>query len=412
MRLNPTTRDLRRANRKTILKSMFANGTISRLDVSQRSGLSTGTVTNVINELLAESIVLESGYEASEGGRRRTILALNPEYGYFLGGEIGETHVAIELFDLTLHQLTAIRYSLSQKENNPAQVVQYLVDGVASLLRECQVPQEKILGMGLGIPGIVSHTDDELVSAPAWAWEPVHLKALLSAQVHFPLYIDNGAKTMALAEMHLNVESSMETLASLQIGTGVGAGIIYEGRLYRGATNSAGEWGHTIMALDGPRCRCGRRGCLETYIGAPGIIRHLGELDPHHPLLQIGDEIGTIFALIRIARNGDPIATQVLHDTIHYLGAGVANLLNLFNPRRVIIGGWLGLQLGEFALPELLQVIERYSLQQPFEVAEVSLSRLGHDGVSMGAAMLVLEGFLENVGGSGSGSKNISTVKA
>jgi predicted NBD/HSP70 family sugar kinase len=412
MRLNPTTRDLRRANRRTILKSMFANSTISRLDVSQRSGLSTGTVTNVINELLAESIVLESGYEASEGGRRRTILTLNPEYGYFLGGEIGETHVAIELFDLTLHQLKTVRYFLSEKENNPSRVVQYIVDGVATLLRESQISPEKILGLGLGIPGIVSHTDDERVSVPAWGWEPIPLKALLSAHVNFPLYIDNGAKTMALAEMQLNTDSAADTLASLQIGTGVGVGIIYKGKLYRGATNSAGEWGHTIMSLDGPVCRCGGRGCLEAYIGAPGIIRHLGELDPHHPFLQIGDEIGTILALTRVARNGDPVATQVLHDAIRYLGIGIANLLNLFNPRRVIIGGWLGLQLGEFALPELLREIEHYALKQPYEIAEISLSRLGQDGVSTGAAMLVLDGFFENIGGSGPGIKNVSALKA
>jgi predicted NBD/HSP70 family sugar kinase len=407
MGTNPTTRDLRRANRQTILKAMFANGAISRLDVSQRSGLSTGTVTNVINELLVEGIVLESGHEASEGGRRRTILALNPEYGYFLGGEIGETHIAIELFDLTLHQLRAIRYPLSQKENNPARVIQYIATGVATLLQESQIPEDKILGMGLGLPGIVSHTDNELVSAPAWAWEAVPLQSLLSTRIpRFPLYIDNGAKTMALAEMQFHSGPQAETLASLQIGTGVGAGIIYKGKLYRGATNSAGEWGHTAMALNGPLCRCGHHGCLEAYIGAPGIIRHLRELDPNHPFLQIGDEIGTILALIRIARNGDPIALQVLHDTIHYLGAGVANILNLFNPRRVVIGGWLGLQLGEFALPALIGEIERHSLRQPFEVAEISLSRLGQDGVSMGAAMLVLEGFFEHVGG----ARNLSTT--
>lgn len=404
---NPTARDLRRANRRTILKSMFGDGTISRLEVSQRSGLSAGTVTNVVNELLAEGIVVESGYEASEGGRRRAILTLNPEFSYFIGGEIGETDVALELFDLALHKLSAVRYLLSPEENNPSRVVEYVVEGVASLLQETQVPQNKILGMGLGVPGIIAKTEDELVSAPAWGWKLVPLKALLSAHLPFPLHIDNGAKMMALAEMHLNVGASTETIISLHIGTGVGTGVIYEGKLYRGDTNSVGEWGHTIIALDGRLCRCGHHGCLEAYIGAQGIIRHLSELDAHHPLLQIGDEIGTLLALIRLARAGDSIAIQVLHDTIHYLGAGVANLLNLFNPRRVIIGGWLGLRLGEFAMPELLQVVERYALKQPYEVAEISLSRLERDSVSIGAAMLVLDDFFENVGG----RKNFSTSR-
>jgi predicted NBD/HSP70 family sugar kinase len=396
---NPTARDLRRINRRTVLQAMFAEGTISRLELSQRSGLSTGTVTNVIVELLGEGIVLESGFEASEGGRRRTILTLNLEYGYFLGSEIGETDIAIELFDITLRKLKTVRYPLSIEENNPEQVVRYVVEGVESLLQEYQVPQDKILGLGLGLPGIVEHTEDELISAPAWGWEPVSLKAMLQRYVSFPLYIDNGAKTMALAEMRLNPGTSMETLASLHIGTGVGAGIIYEGRLYRGATNSAGEWGHTIMNLDGRLCRCGRYGCLEAYVGALGIIQHLRELDSAHPLLQIGDEIETIMALRRVARGGDPVAIQVLDDTIHYLGAGIANLINLFNPQRIIVGGWLGLQLGEYALPALQQVVARYALEQPLEIATISLSHLGRDGVSMGAAILVLEDFIENVGG-------------
>jgi predicted NBD/HSP70 family sugar kinase len=399
MGLKPTTRDLRRANRLTILKLMSVDGTISRLDVSQRSGLSNGTVTNVINELLAEGIVLESGYAASEGGRRRTILTLNPEYGYVLGGEIGETDVTIELFDLTLHQIKAVRYPLSHQENNPTQVVHYVLEGVASLLREYRIPQDKVLGMGLGIPGIVSYTDNEIVVAPVWKWEPIPLKSLLMAHIPFSLHIDNGAKIMALAEMRLDSKYSMETMASLQIGTGVGAGIIYEGKLYRGATNSAGEWGHTTMALDGQPCRCGRRGCLEAYVGAPGIIRQLSDLNANHPLLQIGDEIGTVLALLRLARNGDSVATQVLHDTISYLGAGIANLINLFNPQRIIMGGWLGLQLGEFALPELRQVVELHALKQPYEIAEISLSQLRSDGVSIGAAIQVLEDFFENVGG-------------
>ncbi|HEX4206212.1 MAG TPA: ROK family transcriptional regulator [Ktedonobacteraceae bacterium] len=396
---NPTARDLRRINRRTVLQAMLTDRTISRLELSQRSGLSTGTVTNVVAELLAEGIILEAGFEASEGGRRRAILTLNSQYGYFLGGEIGETDIAVELFDITLRKLKAVRYPLASAQNNPAHVVNYVIEGATSLLQEAQVGQDKILGLGLGLPGIVERLGDELVSAPAWGWEPVPLKTMLREHFSFPLHIDNGAKTMALAEMRLNPGAPMETMAVLHLGTGVSAGVIYEGKLYRGASNSAGEWGHTIMNLDGQPCRCGRQGCLEAYVGAPGIMRHLRELDAHHPTLGSDGEIGTIAALLTSMRSGDPVAVQVVQDTVQYLGAGVANVINLFNPQRVILGGWLGLQLGEFVLPAIRHATQRYALKQPFEVAKMSVSVLGRDGVSIGAAIIALEDFVESVGG-------------
>jgi predicted NBD/HSP70 family sugar kinase len=399
MRANPTAHDLRRINRRTVLRTMFADEPISRLELSQRSGLSTGTVTNVISELLAEGLVLESGFEASEGGRRRILLTFNQDYGYLLGGEVGETNIGIELFDLTLHKIKAVRYPLVSEQNTPEQVASRVVEGVRFLLNETGVPGEKILGLGLGLPGIIEHTDNELVFAPDWGWEPVPWKAMLREHLPFPVYLDNGSKIMALAEMRSNPGSQNETVAAVQIGTGVSAGVIYQGKLYRGATNSAGEWGHTVIEIDGKTCRCGRQGCLEAYIGAPGIMRHLRELDATSPFLVPGDEVAVMTALIEAAQQNHPMARQVIQDTYRYLGAGLANLINLFNPQRIIIGGWLGLQLGAVAFPELCRLIGRYALKQPFEVAEISLSKLGRDGVSTGGALLVLEDFFEDVRG-------------
>jgi predicted NBD/HSP70 family sugar kinase len=397
--LNPTARDLRRINRRTVLQMLLADEVVSRLEMSQQSGLSAGTVTNVVSELLVEGIVLEAGFEASEGGRRRTMLTLNLDYGYMLGGEIGETDIAVQLFDLRMHQLTAFRSSISNAENNPDEVVKRITEGVALLLQEKQIMPDKILGMGLGLPGIVEHTEEELVSAPAWGWEPVPLKEMLARRFSFPLHLDNGAKAMALAEIDLHPHFATETVASVHLGTGIGAGILYEGKLYRGSTNSAGEWGHTIIALDGQACRCGHLGCLEAYVGSLGIMRRLRELDMTHPALQMGDEIGIIRTLVQMASSADQVARQVLDEVIRYLGAGLANLINLFNPQQVILCGWLGLELGKFALEEISEWTRQYALKQPYEVAKISVSQLGRDGVSLGMARLVLEHFFDTQGG-------------
>lgn len=394
---NPTARDLRRINRQTIFRHLYIDGPISRMELSQLSGLSAGTIANVMSELLAERLVLEAGFEASEGGRPRTILTLNMEYGYFIGGEIGETEIVIELFDLKLIKLRAVKYLLKEEENNPPTVIRRFAQYVELILAEERIAQDKILGIGVGVPGVVELAEEETVSAPAWGWIPAPLKTMLKEYLPVPLYVDNGSKAMALAELHKDPEAHNETMAALNIGTGVGAGIIHEGKLYRGGNNSAGEWGHTTMVLDGKPCRCGRRGCLEAYIGAPGIIRRLREVDSQS-LLHLDDEAEIVETLIKMANQGNAVMACVLSETIHYLGAGIANLINLFNPQRIVLGGKVGLPLGEYCLPEIIQEVERYALKQPFNATRILVSQLGGDAVSLGSARLAVEAFLTQVG--------------
>jgi predicted NBD/HSP70 family sugar kinase len=394
---NPTARDLRRINRQTVFRTLYLDGPMSRLDLSQLTGLSAGTIANVISELLAERLVCEAGLEASEGGRPRTILTLNMEYGYFLGGEIGETEIMVELFDLKLTKRRAVRSFLKEEENNPPTVVQRLIQHVQAILAEEQISPDQVLGMGLGVPGVVTLSHEETVAAPAWGWVPTPLKSMLEETLPFPLRVDNGSKLMALAEIQKDPEADQETMAVLNIGTGVGAGIIYEGKLYRGGNNSAGEWGHTTMVLDGDQCRCGCKGCLEAYIGAPGIIRRLRALDPQS-LPHSSDEAELLEALIHNAGQGKVVPARVLAETLHYLGAGIANLINLFNPQRIVLGGKVGLLLGKYCLPEIRQEVQRYALQQPFHAAHILVSQPGVDAVSLGAARLVLETFLARVG--------------
>ncbi|HEX7734956.1 MAG TPA: ROK family protein [Ktedonobacteraceae bacterium] len=394
---NPTARDLRRMNRHTVFRHLYLNAPISRLELSQISGLSAGTIANVISELLAENLVLEAGFEASEGGRPRAILTLNMDYGYFIGGEIGETEVMVELFDIQLTKIRAVKYALQPEENNPQTIVERFIQHVEDILAEEQIARDKILGIGIGVPGIVELAKEETVSAPAWGWVPVPLKTLLEKHFSLPLYVDNGSKLMALAEVQKDPEAHHETMAVLNLGTGVGAGIIYEGKLYRGGNNSAGEWGHTTMVLDGDQCRCGCRGCLEAYVGAPGIIRRLRAVAPRS-LTSLSDEAELVEALIQTARQGDETLARVLADTLHYLGAGIANLINLFNPQRIILGGKVGLLLGAYCLPELTQEVERYALKQPFHTTRLLVSQLGADAVSLGAARQALEAFMMQVG--------------
>jgi predicted NBD/HSP70 family sugar kinase len=203
---------------------------------------------------------------------------------------------------------------------------------------------------------------------------------------------------MTQAELLIGAGRGYQHFVVVLMGTGVGAGIVVNGVLYRGASNSAGEWGHSRLSLDGPLCRCGNRGCLEAYIGSSRILDRLRTRVPTHPALEYANEEEAMSSLAASARAGDPGAVQVLEETTHYLGVGIANLINFFNPQRLILGGWVGCQLGHLILPALSGIIETMALPSSAQAVSLEVSQFGQDAVALGSATLVLERFLSSGG--------------
>src|SRR6266700_3598120 len=255
-----TVLDIRRANRSSVLRRIYSGRSMSRQELSQHSGLSSASITNVVAELLEEGIVIEAGIEASQGGRPRSILSINPRYGHFIGVEVGDMLIRIELFDLTFHKLGAVAYPVVLSENQPEQVVEYIYQGVKAVLAESGVTLENVLGMGVSVGGIVEQVEHIVADIPSWGWRRVPLATLLEERFHIPIYLENAAKVMAQAESLFGAGQGYEHLAVLLVATGIGAGIIADGSLYRGAGNSAGEWGPccnpgTQRHSPLPRCR-------------------------------------------------------------------------------------------------------------------------------------------------------------
>lgn len=240
------------------------------------------------------------------------------------------------------------------------------------------------------------------VFAPNWDWHDEPLGSLLAAQLGFPLYLDNPLKASTVAELWFGAGRARDDVAVVTLGTGVGAGLAIGGSLYRGATNSAGEWGHTTLVLDGRLCRCGRRGCVETYVGAPGIMQNLRELAPESRMLHPDDQTTSIDALAQALADADPIAAKAVTETARYLGVAIADLVNLINPEVIVLSGWVAAKLGEVLLPEVRAVVARHALRRPSAVVEIVLCSLRRNPVSLGAATFALEGFLAGAGRKGS----------
>ncbi|MFJ8747717.1 ROK family protein, partial [Embleya sp. NPDC127516] len=396
--LKRTARDIRRHNRFEVLQSTYAAGEhVSRQQIATATGLSTATVANLTGELLDVGVLVEVGREDSGGGRPRARLAVNAERGLLVGVDVSEDFVRLELYDLAMNVLRAVERRMDPRGSSPGDVVEHIALGVDDLLTTPDVDPDRVLGIGVSLPGLVEREGGVSVLAVYGHWRDVPMKALLAERLDFPLYVDNPLKASTVAELWFGAGRDVDDLAVVTLRTGVGVGVAIDGTLYRGATNSAGEWGHIILVMDGRTCRCGARGCVEAYVGAPGILRTLREIDPHNPILTIDDQIAAIEAVADAARRHDPTALRVVEDTGRHLGASVATLINMLNPARIVLGDWVADRLGEPLLTATRDAAAHYALEQPFAAVTLSLSELPDNAVCLGTATFALEGFLNDL---------------
>lgn len=391
MRTRATVRDLRRVNRTAILRRLFLGGPLNRVVLAQLTGLSGGSVTNVTAELLDEGLVREVGFEESDGGRPRVLLEINPDYGAVIGIDVGETGILVEAFDLSMRELASAATPLHPQHHDSATVVEHLADAVNDLKARLEEDGRVPLGVGVALPGVVERDTEVRVYAPNIGWDDVRIERLLTERVGLPVRAENGAKTLGQAEMWLGAGKGAEHVVVTLWGTGVGAAIFTNGTLYRGAASSAGEWGHASIAVDGRPCRCGAAGCLEAYIGAGPLLAEWAAIDPRAAAISDPDAESWIDDLLAAALDDSGPAAELLDRTAVYFGSAAANLANLFNPERIIVGGWLGLRLGPTLLPRMREVLARQALDYAAARVSLQLGQLGTDAVALGASTLIVE---------------------
>lgn len=408
-----TVRDLRRGNRARVLQRLYFDGPLSRQELGPATGLSSGSISNVVAELAAESLLEEAGVVDSDGGRPRTLLRVAPGGGLLIGIDIGETRIRVELFDLSLTELARTERLLAQHGYDVARIVGHVRSGVADVLRDAGADPHRLLGIGIGVPGIIERDAPDgvigdvgsVVHGQTIDWSAVPFERLLRGVVRVPpevpFFIDNGAKTLGQAEMWFGGGRGAGASAIALIGSGVGACVNHGDLLDEDRSSQALEWGHSTVQLRGRRCRCGSIGCLEAYAGAEAMRERWHEAGG--PLPADADDETALAALLAAAYpdaggEPDPVAVALLDETAECLGAALGDLINLFLPERILLGGWAGLLIGPHLLPDIRRYAQEYALKHAAARTTIEMGRLGPDAVTVGAATLPLADFLARGG--------------
>jgi glucokinase-like ROK family protein len=276
--------------------------------------------------------------------------------------------------------------------HDPARVVKDLAQMVITFIREQKIAKKQLLGVGVGLAGIVDAENGILRQSPIYGWDNVPLRDMLQSQLHSPVYIENDVNTLTLTEKWFGHGQGVDNFLTVTVGRGVGLGIVANGQFYRGQAGGAGEFGHTTINPDGPACACGKRGCLEAYVGDPGLVHAAQEFAARG---ELSASVQNLDDLLSLAQTGDSTAIEIFDKAGRILGIGIANLINLFNPKKIIISGE-GTREGDFLFIPMKESIQQNTMPGLFDVNIVEIAPWGDDAWARGAAGLVLGKYLNH----------------
>ncbi|MFI6061081.1 ROK family protein [Streptomyces sp. NPDC051286] len=369
---------LHRANLERVVRAVRMAGSLTQAEIARSTGLSAATVSNIVRELKDGGTVEVT--PTSAGGRRARSVSLSGDAGIVIGVDFGHTHLRVAVGNLA-HQVLA-------EESEPLDVDASSAEGfdraeqlVKRLIETTGIGPDKVIGVGLGVPGPIDVESGTLGSTSILpGWTGINPSAELAARLGVPVYVDNDANLGALGELVWGSGRGVKDLAYIKVASGVGAGLVIDGHIYRGPGGTAGEIGHITLDESGPVCRCGNRGCLETFTAARYV---LPLLQPSH-----GSDL-TMERVVKLAREGDPGCRRVIADVGRHIGSGVANLCNLLNPSRVVLGGSLA-ESGELVLGPIRDSVSRYAIPSAARQLSVLPGALGGRAEVLGALALVL----------------------
>jgi glucokinase-like ROK family protein len=380
-----------------IIRALRRQGRISRSEISNITGWSKAKASQEIRSLMNKGYLVEIGEGVSQGGRKPRLLRINNQLGYIAGIDIGATSLDIALADVT----GAILQRCSEPTDvklSPETVFGRCTELVLELLRTQGWAPDQILGIGIGVPGPVDFARGVLVAPPLMPeWENFPIRDFFKKM--FPsafVVVDNDVNIMALGEQRAGDGAGVDHFIFVKIGTGIGAGIISNGRIHRGSDGCAGDIGHICVDKEGPLCACGNKGCLEAMAAGPAISEKAtqaareGKSELLQKMMQNNGGVLTPEDVNMACREGDETALEIIRSSGKMIGDVLAGLVNFFNPSQIYITGGIS-NFGNHLLIAIKRAVLRRSLPLATSGLDIVFSRMGSDAGVLGAIMLALE---------------------
>ncbi len=373
---------IRAINRARLILLIRRQPGLTRTDLSRLTGLSKGAISNHVTELLAEGLLYEKDGMADR--QRNSALWLNRNAGYAVGIELAADECRGVLTDAEIRPLKQRQRRLrSTRVEETIEVVHGLImDLLDGVMGPC-------LGVVIGVPGPTDERGQTLMFSESLNWSDVPLVQRLGERLPHRMRLINRAQAAVWGEYWYGAGVGADDLIYVSISSGIAAGIMIEGQLYTGARGLSGELGHTTILVDGEPCVCGNRGCLETVASVPAIMQAIKARD--HTLEQL-----SVHDIVNAARDGDAVVADEIRKAGRYIGVAVANLIDLFNPSRVVIGGQVA-EAGDIILNTIRETAQRRTFPLSFAGVQITRNALGADSVCIGACTLVVDQYVAEV---------------
>lgn len=377
-----TFQQMKSVNKSIILNKIRTSEPISRAQIAKETTLTPPTVSSIVKELIAQGIVRESELGASQGGRKPTMLLIDQTAFYVIGVDAGPESVACILTDLSgevIERTTSKIYKPIKNE----QFIAIMKESIHQVMRSSSVSKEKMIGIGVAMHGVVDVEAGTSLVAPNLGLTNIPIKTELEEEFNLIVQVENDARAMALGESWFGGHGELDSMVAVNLGRGVGAGVVIKGKLYHGSQDIAGELGHMTIDIHGDVCECGNRGCLQTFATGKAIAgRARKEINGTSEKLTGKD-------VFQHALTGDEAYIKILQETGEMLGVGLTNLIHLINPEKIVLGG--GVTKSEkFILPTVKQTIDQRVLTPVAKQTEVAVTTLGGDATLLGAVSLLL----------------------
>lgn len=388
MRIKKAThQDTKEHNRDLVLKTIFETETVSRAEIARITRLTRTTVSEVVTGLLEEGLVREVGIGSSIGGKSPILLSLVKDSRYMISLNLGH--------DQFCGAVVNLRGEIKEMESVPVsgrdgeQALGLVYEILDQLVEKQWTP---MVGIGVGTPGLVNTREGMVVNAVNLDWQNLPLAALLQARYHMPVHIMNDSQAAAIGEyVYGGGYRADENLVVINIRQGIGAGILVNGRLFQGDAGGAGEIGHMVVQDDGPLCRCGNHGCLETLASERAVVQRAKALASAYPSSALGRDPESINlqAVQRAFAAGDPLAKKVVLEAGHYLGLSIASVMSMLNVQRFVLIGDMT-RFGEPWLAAVREAATHRTLAKLAEGTRIEVGKLDYRGCMMGASALTL----------------------